>query len=120
MPPLRPELVDEYVRFVSGDAFRLSELEFRVVQGRKAPDDLVLQWLTPTGWFPIRFDVLGLLVDFLYDNEGRLYPRWCGYRGGEKVVDYVRRAVDDGWRDAWRHLNCERSAKSSQLELALA
>lgn len=102
-------------RFSAGDTFRMSGMDFRVRQGRKAPDDIVIDWCTSSGWVPIGFDVLGLLHDFFYENEEVLYPSPMGYMGGAKVTDFERFAVKHGHDAAIHRLESEKRMKQSRL-----
>jgi hypothetical protein len=82
-------------KFVDGYEVTVDGLQFRVQRGRKGRQDLILQWLTPTrGWQTISMTAVALLVEFLHENEGRLYPFG---RGGEMVMDFLRDAVTNGW-----------------------
>ena len=89
-------------RFTPGDTFKMSGLRFRVIRGDKAgsgrepSDDYVMQWENAGGrWVSIGFDVVALLVDFLYENEDELYPPpghanardWTNFKGGNYVRD---------------------------------
>lgn len=106
---IRPDFGYEYARFVAGDAFRCSGLDFRVRAGTKQSDDLVLDWRTPGGgWVPVAFDALGLITDFLYDNEDRLYRPDRGYMGGEKVRQYLNESIRKGHEIAWRNVQWEK------------
>jgi len=116
-------------RFAPGDTFRLSGINFRVVAGSKSGKgrlpaiDYVIQWHNGTSWISVGFDVVALLVDFLYENEDELYPPpthsnshpWTNYRGGKYVMDFLNRAVKHGHRAAIQHLEYEKSNKDATL-----
>lgn len=110
------EFADRYPHLVGGSAFMLCGLMFRIRRGRKHPDDLVLEWATPDGWRPITFAPVGLMVEFLYRNEDVLYPRTNGYKGGEKVMAYLRECLKVGHDDAWRNLEWEKRNKSTLFD----
>jgi hypothetical protein len=120
---LRKDLAQSYRRFVTGDMFRLSGLDFRVQEGVKkqqgtgAGGDLVLQWLTPSGWVSIGFDALGLIVDFLYENEHHLFPPSQGFDGGEMVRDYVKKACQLGHDKAAAELRLQKAAKRGLFDI---
>lgn len=97
-------------RFNEGDTFRLQGIDFRVVRGKKGPADLRLDWLLSVGWQPVCVDIVGLIADFVYENENYLYPP-PRFKGGEKFMAYIRQAVGDGYRQANHDLHLERAVK---------
>ena len=118
-------------RFTPGDTFEMSGLRFRVIRGdktgsgREPADDYVIQWENAGGrWVSIGFDVVALLVDFLYENEDELYPPpghwnardWTNYKGGNYVRDFIGRAINHGHGHAIRHLQYEKNAKLSLFD----
>ena len=106
-PPLGP---DNGRRFRPGMSGTLDGIRFRTVAGSKAPGDLVLEWETSVGWQRIRMHTVGLIIDFLYENEHVLYPPNSGYLGGEKLMEHIDRAVMRGWKAAADHLDAEKAA----------
>jgi hypothetical protein len=108
---LRPDIADEYVRFVVGDTWRLSGLDFRVADGDKQDGDLVMQWRTPSGWWKVGMPALFLVVDFLYENEHRIYPPRMGFEGGEKLRKRLTIAARDGHERATALLTRERELR---------
>lgn len=106
MNHLRPDL-GPYRRWVTGSTV-MSGLPLRVRDGKKAPGDLVLEWLTPDGWVAIDFHTIGFLVDFLYENEHHLYPPRDGYMGGEKLIEHMNRSIQRGWKAGADYLNGEK------------
>lgn len=116
-------------RFCAGDTFRLSGVDFRVVaggktgKGRNPANDLVIQWAVNGQWVSIGFDVVALLVDFLYENEDELYPPpghhnaldWTNYRGGKKVRDFIGQAINHGHRHAIQQLEFEKANRDATL-----
>lgn len=117
-------------RFNSGDTFEMSGVRFRVIAGAKTgngrlpANDLVLQWEAAGRWVSIGFNVVALLVDFLYENEEELYPPpghhnahdWTNYRGGKKVRDFIGQAINHGHGHAIRHLEYEKTNKLSLFD----
>lgn len=102
--------------------FDLDGIQFRVRRGEKAPKfgdhvDLVMEWLTPVGWVPVRFFTVGFMVDFLYWNEQGLYPPWrddgtaSPFVGGEKLMRYLRKVTREDVHAAEAALKNEQAAK---------
>lgn len=102
-------------RFVAGEAHSCDGIEFRIQEGTKDTLDLVLQWLTPTGWRTITCEPWFLFIDFVAWNEDLLhpYPR----KGGQKLLDEMRRARIQGWRAAVVRLQEERARSAERAEL---
>lgn len=98
-------------RFHDGDRLRIPgpgfDIEYRVVQGTKAADDLRLDWRIVTPYQAVCLDHVALIVDAIYENEDRLYPA-PEYRGGGKVLAYVLGAVKHGHLWARHNLYLER------------
>lgn len=101
--PFKPDI--EYER---------SGLKFRVRRGRKGPQDQVLEWHTPHGWQLIRLDDVAFIVEFLYRNEDRLYPRANGFQGGEKFLKYLTQAAREGYSAAAESLAEEKAVKAQR------
>ena len=95
--------------FAAGDTFELAGIWFRVVEGRKGPEDLRMDWLTESGWVAIPFVVLYLLTHFLTENEDVLYPPPAA--GGDKLMTELWWARRRGWRHAEARLEAEKAAK---------
>jgi hypothetical protein len=81
-------------RFHEGDTFSIPPMEYRLVQGKKSPDDLRLdwRWVGANGrsmWQPVSLDQVAFIVDALADNENVLYPP-PRYDGGARVLSFVR------------------------------
>lgn len=114
--PLRPRFSLDERRFKDGQIFHFSGLEFRIRKGKKRPGDLVMEWRTPQGWRAIGYTVLGLLVDFFYENEHWLYPE--PFEGGERLRKHIGRAVRVGWRFAALVLEQEKTeAEAKRIAL---
>ena len=94
-------------RWRIGQSFDLGGIRFQVSEGKKAPGDLRLDWLTTDGWRPIPFSVSFLLADFHYYVEDILYPRG-GRLGGEKFLREMSIAGRKGWQVAQERLNAEK------------
>lgn len=99
-------------RWHPGQTVEISGVTFRVVQGRKGPADLRLEWLTSSGsWRPVDMAAGGLMADFFYENESYLYP---DHKGGRKYLDYLREAAQFGWDKAQATLRLEKLVKGAQ------
>ncbi len=66
-------------QFAVGEKFELGGMWFRVGQGAKGPDDLVLSvWTRLPGqdgeWRPVEMRIVGMAHAFFCENEDRLYP----------------------------------------------
>ena len=91
-------------------------MQYRLVRGRKGPNDLVLQWRYLGDWRPVELDHVAVIVDAIADNENVLYPPPA--RGGAKVYGFVRQALKDGWRPAVHDLHLERGNAQARREEA--
>jgi len=98
-------------RWGAGDWLEIDGVRFRVCVGRKAPDDLRLEWLTENGWRPVSMMAGALLADFFWENEEHLYPQANGYLGGNKYLKYLRHAAIHGYGRAEAGLRAERVAR---------
>lgn len=90
--------------------FELDGLRWRVVKGRKSPDDLRLEHMTPKGWRPTAMALLFMLTDFWYENEDLLYPK-PRYQGAEYLLRAVRRAAVNGYQSEVDKLEGEKQRK---------
>lgn len=98
--------------------FTQDGIRFRVREGVKRSRsgdhvDHVMEWLTPTGWVPVRFLTVGLMFDFLYWNENGLYPP-PAWKGGNKLLDYLRHAAQHDIHQAERGLQAEKAAAAAR------
>jgi len=106
-------------RFSAGQTFTFDGIKFRVVEGVKRQKftgktgDLRVDWWSEElrRWVPIRMQTVGFLVDFFFENEDFLYPPHLGFKGGEKVMKYLRHAVRHGFEKAEAGLRAEREMK---------
>lgn len=96
-------------RFAAGFAVTEAGLPFRVVVGRKAPADLRIEWLTPSGWRAVTMGAGALLAAFFCENEDVLYPPPAA--GGRYYMRFLEQAVSEGWEAATKRLAEERQAK---------
>lgn len=100
-------------RFQLGDRIELAPMEYRLVRGRKGPDDLRLDWRpTELDWRPVELDHAFLIVDAIADNENVLYPYPAA--GGGKVNAAIRVALRDGWQRARLDLHAERARRAER------
>jgi hypothetical protein len=98
-------------RFTDGERFEIPPMQYRVVRGRKDPEDLKLQWRYMGDWRPVELDHVALIVDAIGDNEETLYPRERGGRGNGKVLTFVKQSIRDGFRQAIHDLHEERARR---------
>jgi len=105
-----------YERFVAGDTFASCGMHFRIVEGKKKPGDLRLDWYADRAWRPVTFEPLFYMTDFFHENEERLFPP-PQYKGGEYVMKALRRAVNHGYVAAWRYVELEKKYKSPDDQL---
>lgn len=103
--------------------FELAGMQFRVVHGVKAPDDLRLDWLVRDvqgigHWITVPMSVALMLCDFFFENEDVLYPPPA--KGGKYFLDYVRVACRSGWEKAQAGIRMARQAKQGLFDEAAA
>lgn len=100
-------------RWQVGEPFEVDGLRWRVVKGKKSPDDLRLEHLTPNGWRPTAMAMLFMLADFWYENEDLLYPK-PRYQGADYLLREVTRAAKQGWQVAQAKLQKEKEQKRAR------
>lgn len=93
--------------FHVGDVGDIAGVRWRVVQGKKAPEDLRLDLCAPR-FVPVSMGVGFLLADFLCENEEYLYPRAKGFSGGDRYMRFVDGTRLLGWEAAYEQLKQER------------
>lgn len=103
--------------FTAGQYFKAGGVEFRVSGGRKGNGDLRLDWRIDGYWKPVVLDAVFAVMEFVTENEDRLYPYPA--RGGEEVLRYMRIARVQGWREASRLLHLARVRKVERDEAHL-
>ena len=99
-------------RFHDGEVFDIPPMQYRVVRGKKGPDDLRLDWRWATDWRPVELDHVAIIVDAIADNENVLYPPPA--RGGAKTWTFVQTAFKHGWRKARHDLHLERANRDER------
>lgn len=105
--------------FGVGDTFDLGSVKVAVRQGRKSRNDLVVAMRCPD-MVPVPMALVALLLDFLYDNEERVYPLRDGFEGGERFLrEVVAKSVVYGWTRAHTGVTRERDAAISGRVRAL-
>lgn len=85
-----------------GDVVEVAGVTFTVRPGVKSPDDLVLWWLTPSGWRKVPMVAVAMMTDFFVENEAALKdhrPHWR-QEAADFFVGYLRHAIARGWVDA--------------------
>lgn len=99
-------------RWRSGIIYQSPEgLRFRVVQGKKSPDDLRVDVAVAGSWRPVRMELLFFLMDFFFENEEYLYPP-PKFKGGLKILNAARTASMRGYRFAQQELSEEQRQKA--------
>jgi hypothetical protein len=100
-------------RFQAGQEYTISGLQFRVVAGKKGPDDLRLEVMNDAGNYRPVLMSLGLfLADFFGENEDYLYPPPGA--GGDYYISECWRARRQGWEEAALHLVRQKAAKRAR------
>jgi hypothetical protein len=103
-------------RFNAGDQFEIDGVNYRVVKGRKAVEDLRLDWWQDGRWRPVTLDHVGLIVDMIAENENVLYPP-PRFKGGGMVIQFCMTAHREGWHAARNLLHQQRANKAEQGSL---
>jgi hypothetical protein len=81
--------VNPHRHFQVGDAGIAGGVNWRIVEGRKAPGDMRLEWYVNERWQPVSMDTIFVAVDVICQNEDFLYPYPA--RGGQLLI----RAIGD-------------------------
>ena len=89
---------------------------WRVRQGVKGPADLVLELRAGNGWRPVPMALVALALDFLQENEERLYPPPTGL-GRRPFFDFCRKAIDAGYETAVAELELDKQ-RAAERRLA--
>jgi hypothetical protein len=110
-------------RFSAGFTCSIPPFDYRLIPGKKGPDDLRLEWrwndegrVSP--WRPVELDHVFLIVDAIADNENYLYPHPAA--GGDYVRRFVMAALRDGWRQARYDLHLQRMQKDERRQTRLS
>jgi hypothetical protein len=90
-------------------------IRWRIVGGGKRrraageqQGDLVIEILSNGIWVRPTCEFLFLLVDFLCENEDRLYKTARPRTGGDYLMRYLWAAKVHGWRHAWAQVREEK------------
>lgn len=103
------------VRFHVGQTgFIAPAVEWRVVQGKKAPDDLRLD-IRSVRFAPVSMKLGFLFADFYAQNEQTLQRRGAikirpGVPAHDRYLAFIEGAMHMGWEDASDQLDLERQA----------
>ena len=106
-------------RWKAGDEGYCNEIRYRVVTGRKGPDDLRLDLFINGDWQPAKMEIGFLMADFFFENEHALYPRARGYRGGFEYLKALQDASRYGWQATQRQLRTQQSRLRGALRQCL-
>lgn len=110
-------------RWTARRRFNVDGVWFRVVPGKKSPDDLKLEMLVPkrnvdgsvgTKWLAVHMSLGALLADFFYENEDILFPPEDGYKGGEYHSKHLRQAEEEGYEAATKTLRATQAKKAAR------
>lgn len=93
-------------RFQAGQTGDFNGIQWRIVNGKKHPEDLRLDICSPS-WRSIPMALSFLEADFFTENERVLYPN--GDR--DKYLKFLRGAVILGWEVAHDQLEEEKRRK---------
>jgi len=106
-------------RFHAGQTGEVDGIPFRILRGKKKPDDLVLELYAGGQWRRIRMDLGFLLAAFFFENEEVLYPP-SGRRqiGGDYYMRECWDAIYYGWESAAQKLRQERAQRVQRLMFA--
>jgi hypothetical protein len=99
-------------QFRAGAVGQAGGVEYRIVQGKKHPDDLRLD-LRARDWVPVGMALGFLLSDFFNENENVLYPPEQGFKGGKMWLDYLIGAAEAGWEAAADLLRDQRERRAA-------
>jgi hypothetical protein len=109
------EFARRYEQLVNGQPFATGDgVRFRIIPGAKRPGDLIIELESAGQWRRVKFETVGLLVEFLYRNEDHLYPprsQGGDYDGGERVFKFLRSCLRHGYPAAVRNLEWEKQNK---------
>ena len=87
-------------------------VEYRVVSGKKGPQDLRLDIRVGGGdWVSAPMGLGFLMHDFFFQNESKQYAQDYRFQGGAKYVNACLEAVRDGWRKPYSTLMADRERK---------
>jgi hypothetical protein len=97
-------------RFNAGMGGDIGGVKWRVVQGKKAENDMRLDILVPR-WTAVSMGVGFLFADMFHENEDLLYPPSRGYQGGDMYLRFCEGATRVGWETAYDMLKQQRVSK---------
>jgi hypothetical protein len=102
-------------QLVAGDAGIAGGVNWRIVEGSKAPGDLRIDWYVNDRWQPVLMDTVFVVLDLICQNEDFLYP--YPQKGGLLPLEACAKARLHGYEYAsgWLHLQRQnREAKASR------
>lgn len=106
------------MKFAVGQHGEIGGVQWRVVQGRKAPDDLRLDIRCPR-FVAVKMDVGFLFADFYAQNERTLalagyLARSVATTPGQRYINFLVGAQRMGWEVAAEQLAFERAEAASR------
>lgn len=102
-------------RFQDGEeGTLLGGFDYRIVRGRKGPDDLVLQLKGPSEYRHVPMELGFMVTDFFVENENMLYREEFRYEGGRYYLRKLRETLDKGWRPVSDELQAQRRRRQQR------
>jgi hypothetical protein len=102
-------------RYHLGDEWVCDGARYRIVQGKKHPQDWRLDTIGPSVWTPMTLGAPYIAMDVIGQNEDVIHSR--DYEiGAGKVRRALLVAYRDGWQRAWVDLTVERAHAAERLE----
>ena len=90
----------------------LNHIRFRTVRGFKAENDKVLQLNTGEQWINITFPDLMLIINHMFENENRIYPKTKGYKGKTFLFNAIKELyVSENLEDVLRKFGDNKTVK---------
>lgn len=100
-------------RWEVGMDFWVDNVRYRTVRGRKAPDDIRLDWYVAGDWHPVGMETPFLHTDFFFENEDVIYKP--PYQGGRFFTRRLGVAAVLGYERAQEVLRFEQEAKRRRI-----
>lgn len=85
-------------RWEPGREWETDAVRYRVTEGRKHPDDLVL-WVSTTRSIRVPMSLGFVCADFFHENETRLFAARA-HLGGSMYAQALHVAMEAGWQEA--------------------
>lgn len=102
--------------FAPGQTGGIGGVSWRLVRGRKHPEDIRLDILVPD-WTALTMGFCGFASEVFYWNENILFPP-PHLRGGAMYLDFLKDAAYNGWEQANEKLQAQRRAAAARRAAA--